>query len=143
MKQKILSKLKGLSTLFTVLAMAGLLICIGGTPTNADDLNIAMYVQETEPTLDWDPAVESSIGQVVMNNVYETLLRYDFHEKKIIPVLATEYSKSADGMSWTFHIRKGVLFHDGSELGAEAVKFSIERTMRIGKGVSFIWGGGG
>jgi peptide/nickel transport system substrate-binding protein len=134
-----LSKSKGISTLFTILALAGLMVIFLGGSAFADEPKIAVYVHDMEPTVDWDPSVESSNGQVVLNNIYEALLRYDFNNKKIIPVLATEYSKSADGMSWTFKIRKGVSFHDGSELDAEAVKFSIERTLNIGKDISYLW----
>ncbi len=139
MKEKRLKKLNQTSFLFTVIAITGLLICLGGIPATAGEPTIAIYVQDFEPTLDWDPAVESVQGQMVLGNIYETLLKYDALEDKIVPVLATGYTKTDDGMSWTFSIRKGVRFHDGSELDAEAVKFSIERTLTIGKGVSYIW----
>ncbi len=100
---------------------------------------IAYYAFNSEPVLDWDPSVEFSNGIVVMNNIYETLLRYDPAENKIIPVLATAYTKSPDGLTWTFHLRKGVKFHDGTEMKADAVKFSIERTKKINKGAAYIW----
>jgi ABC-type transport system substrate-binding protein len=87
-----LSKSKGISTLFTILALVGLMISFWGIFAFADEPKIAIYVQDMEPTVDWDPSVENSNGQVVLNNIYETLLRYDFNNKKIIPVLATEYS---------------------------------------------------
>jgi peptide/nickel transport system substrate-binding protein len=139
MKERMLKKISRISFVSTVIAMAGLLICLGGIPATAGEPTIAIYVQDFEPTLDWDPAVESAQGQMVLGNIYETLLRYDVLENKFIPILATGFTKTDDGMSWTFSIRKGVRFHDGSELDAEAVKFSIERIIRIGKGVSFIW----
>jgi len=101
--------------------------------------SIAIYAHNSEPILDWDPSVEFSNGIVVLNNVYETLCRYDPIADKVEPLLATEYSKSADSLSWTFKIRKGVKFHDGEELNAEAVKFSIDRTMKLGKGAAYIW----
>lgn len=100
---------------------------------------IAFYAFNSEPVLDWDPSVEFSNGIVVMNNVYETLLKYNPLEDKMEPVLATEYSKGDGGLTWTFKIRKGVKFHDGTDLNAEAVKFSIERTKRLGKGAAYIW----
>ncbi|MEW9082486.1 MAG: ABC transporter substrate-binding protein [Caldanaerobacter subterraneus] len=100
---------------------------------------VVFYAVDSTPYTDLDPSVEFSNGIQVLNNIYETLLRYDPLEKKIIPVLATDYNRSEDGLTWTFHIRKGVKFHDGTELNAEAVKFSIERTMKLGKGASFIW----
>lgn len=109
-------------------------------PKAGDKLpQIAFYAFNSEPVLDWDPSVEFSNGIVVMNNVYETLLKYDPLEKKIEPVLATEYTKSSDGLTWTFKIRKGVKFHDGTDLNAEAVKFSIDRTKKLGKGAAYIW----
>ena len=139
MREMKLHNFNRISFVSAVIAIAGLLICLGGIPATAGEPTVAIYVQDFEPTLDWDPAVESVQGQMVLNNIYETLLRYDAIENKFIPVLATGYTKTDDGMSWTFFIRKGVRFHDGTELDAEAVKFSIERTMNIGKGVSFIW----
>ena len=100
---------------------------------------IAYYANSSEPILDWDPAVEFSNGIIVLNNIYETLVKYDPDSNRMIPVLATSYTKSDDALIWTFKIRQGVKFHDGSEVDAEAVKFSIERTKRIGKGAAYIW----
>lgn len=116
----------------------------GGSKTDQSDAGgeqpqIAFYAFNSEPILDWDPSVEYSNGIVVLNNVYETLLRYDPINNKIIPVLATEYFKSDDGLTWTFKIREGVKFHDGTDLNAEAVKASIGRTIALGQGAAFIW----
>ncbi len=139
MREKMLSNVKGISSLFTILAIAGLLVCFSVAAATAAEPKVALYIQDTEPILDWDPSVESGGGMLVLNNVYETLLRYDATQKKIIPLLATSYTQSNYGMTWTFKIRKGVRFHDGSKLDAKAVKFSIERTMKLGKGMSYIW----
>lgn len=100
---------------------------------------VAVVALLSIPVTDWDPAVEFSNGVMILHNVYETLLRYEPLEDKFTPVLATDYSHSEDGLTWTFHIRQGVKFHDGTELNAQAVKFSIERTIKIGKGAAFIW----
>jgi ABC-type transport system substrate-binding protein len=43
--------------------------------------------------------------------------------------LANKWEMSPDGLTWTFSIRKGVKFHDGVELTAKDVKFSIEQLM--------------
>jgi len=106
---------------------------------NTQDDDFAFYAYYNVPITDWDPSVEFSDGIITLNNVYETLLRYDPLEDKFIKVLATDYALSSDGLTWTFYLRKGVKFHDGTELNADAVKFSIDRTMRINRGAAFIW----
>ncbi|MDQ0322029.1 peptide/nickel transport system substrate-binding protein [Pararhizobium capsulatum DSM 1112] len=92
---------------------------------------------------DLDPATSFSNDGAVLANAYETLTRYvpgfDGADARIEPLLAESWESSADGLAWTFKLRKGVRFHDGAELTAEAVKASIERTKKIGGGASFIW----
>lgn len=92
---------------------------------------------------DLDPATSFSNDGAVLANVYETLTRYipggEGEEARVAPLLAESWETGADGLSWTFRLRPGVKFHDGGDLTAEAVKGSIERTMRIGGGASFIW----
>ncbi|MEI3854656.1 MULTISPECIES: ABC transporter substrate-binding protein [unclassified Ensifer] len=93
---------------------------------------------------DLDPATSFSNDGAVLANVYEGLTRYipatDTAEARIEPLLATSWDVSADGKTWTFTLRDGVKFHDGSPLTSQAVKGSIERTKKIGGGASFIWG---
>ncbi|MDH4136825.1 MAG: ABC transporter substrate-binding protein [Anaerolineae bacterium] len=50
-------------------------------------------------------------------------------EPKVLPVLATSWTASPDGKTWTFKLRQGVKFHDGTPFNAEAVKFNIERML--------------
>ncbi len=116
----------------------------GGTGTGqnndgGEQPQIAFYAFNSEPILDWDPSVMYSNGIVVLNNVYETLLRYDAINNEIIPVLASGYSKSEDDLTWTFKLREGVKFHDGTDFTADDVKASIDRTIALGKGAAFIW----
>ncbi|MBI5838866.1 MAG: ABC transporter substrate-binding protein [Chloroflexi bacterium] len=122
-----------------LLAVASLILTGCGSSKTANVPEFALYAGNAEPVTNWDPAVEFSNGIQVMNNMYEQLVRYDSATGKIIPLLATEYSVSDDGLTWTFKLRQGVKFHDGSGFNAEAVKFSIERTMRLQQGASYIW----
>ncbi len=93
---------------------------------------------------DLDPSTSFSNDGLVLANVYEGLTRYvpgsGDQPASVLPVLAERWETSADGLSWTFTLRRGVKFHDGSDLTAEAVKGSIGRTMTIGGGAAFIWG---
>ncbi len=66
---------------------------------------------------------------------------YNFQTGELEPKLATEWAVSDDGTTWTFKLREGVKFHDGTEMDADAVKFSIERTRDGGQGYSFLWAG--
>ncbi len=68
--------------------------------------------------------------------MYDTLLRRSPKDgQTIIPDLAWKYDISADGKRYTFHLRKGVKFHDGADFTAEDVKATYERIARPPKGV--------
>jgi peptide/nickel transport system substrate-binding protein len=68
--------------------------------------------------------------------MYDTLLRRDPKDgQTIIPDLAWKYEISPDGKRYTFHLRKGVKFHDGADFTAEDVKATYERIARPPKGV--------
>jgi peptide/nickel transport system substrate-binding protein len=110
-----------------------------GQTKNATNNDVVYMASYTSPVVDWDPSICYSVESLVMFNFYETLLRYDSKTDKFINVLASEYSKSTDGLTWTFKIRQGVKFHDGAELNAAAVVYSLERSKNMNKGASFIW----
>jgi peptide/nickel transport system substrate-binding protein len=89
---------------------------------------------------DFDPSSSFSNDSAVNSSVYETLVRYHPGADELVtPVLATEWEANDASTKWTFQLREGVTFHDGTELTAEAVKASIERTMKLGEGAAFIW----
>jgi peptide/nickel transport system substrate-binding protein len=88
-----------------------------------------------------DPSVSYSTELGYMANMYETLIKVNppGSDELFSYELATGYTSSEDGLEYTFTLRKGVKFHDGTSFTAEAVKFSLERTKKLGKGASFIW----
>ena len=88
----------------------------------------------------WDPATEYSNGIIAMSNVYETLTRYNPVTHKVNPLLATSWSTSANGLTWTFHLRQGVHFHTGRLMTAQAAKAAIARTQKLGGGAAYVWG---
>lgn len=115
--------------------------CRGGVTQLPEESKsqFAVYALNSEPLTNWDPAIEFSNGIHVHNNIYEQLVRYDATAKKIIPLLAESYTVSDDGLTWTFKIRQGVKFQNGDPLTADDVKYSIDRTMALGAGASYIW----
>jgi nickel ABC transporter nickel/metallophore binding protein len=69
-------------------------------------------------------AYDSSM--VLLDLLYEPLVRYAA-DGTIIPALAESWEISADGLTWTFALRPGVTFHDGSAFDAAAAKWNLER----------------
>ncbi len=78
----------------------------------------------------WDPTISTSqeIARVTYNNVYQGLVRID-RNGDIVPALATSWEISDDGLSWTFTLREGVKFHDGSDFSAEDVVAKFQRAI--------------
>ena len=89
-----------------------------------------------------DPARSYSNDSVVTSNCYETLTFYNPPGSADIlsPQLATRWESNDDATEWTFYLRQGVTFQDGTPFNADAVKYSIEKTMEIGVGAAYIWG---
>lgn len=61
------------------------------------------------------------------NQIYEGLVRYKNDNLDLEPCLATDWSSSEDGKTWTFNLRTGVKFQDGTDFNADAVVFSFMR----------------
>jgi len=63
----------------------------------------------------------------VQAQIYDRLLAFKPGSTDLEPSLATEWNASSDGKTWTFKLRPGIKFHDGTDLDAEAVKFNVDR----------------
>jgi peptide/nickel transport system substrate-binding protein len=98
-----------------------------------------VYVPNLDVVTDWDPATSYSNEIVAMQNIYESLTRYDPATQKTQPRLATSWKSSADGRTWTFTLRGGARFHSGKPVDAAAAKAAIERTIKLKGGAAYIW----
>jgi peptide/nickel transport system substrate-binding protein len=78
-------------------------------------------------TLDPHNTTDSQSDQVIWM-IYNALIRYDAN-MKIVPDLAVSWKVAEDERTWTFGLRKGVRFHDGSPFDAHAVKRNFERVL--------------
>lgn len=75
-----------------------------------------------------DPAVITDYESAkITNAIFEGLVRYANQTSEIEPCLATSWETSEDGRVWTFHLRRDVLFHDGTPFDADSVVFSFAR----------------
>jgi peptide/nickel transport system substrate-binding protein len=89
----------------------------------------------------WDPSVSFSTEVVYMANLYEPLMYANppGSTEPFTPALATSWEVAKNGLSWTFHLRQGVTFHDGTPFDAAAVKYSIDRTKKLNLGAAYLW----
>ena len=71
---------------------------------------------------------QSNPGEQVNRMMYENLVRFNA-KMQIEPGLAESWTQSADGLVWTFKLRKGVHFHDGTPFDAKAVKYFVDRVL--------------
>lgn len=86
-----------------------------------------------------DPAVGGDFIALTLHpNIYDTLV-FPTVEGTVIPWLAESWDVSDDGRGYTFHLRKGVLFHDGTELKASDVVYSMNRYLTIGQGMAYLF----
>jgi len=86
-----------------------------------------------------DPAVgNGNVECIALANLYDSLV-FPHPTKGIIPHLATEWTVSTDGLKYAFKLRQGVKFHNGDELTAEDVEFSVKRLLTIGEGFAYLF----
>lgn len=98
-------------------------------PTEAPKPSILVYGQGGDAVM-LDPAnVTDGFSLKITRQIYDTLVEFKDDTFELVPALATEWSNSADGKEWTFKLRQGVKFHDGTPWNAEAAKFNFDRWM--------------
>ena len=82
-----------------------------------------------EPVTMDPPQITDLNSTRVIKRMFEGLTAQELGTYKIIPGLAQSWDISKDGLTYTFHLRPNVTFHDGTPLTAEAVKFCFDRQM--------------
>jgi peptide/nickel transport system substrate-binding protein len=90
-----------------------------------DTLVLGMAL-EPAPGLDPTGGAAQSISEITLYNIFETLTKIN-EDGSVSPLLAERWEISPDLKTYTFHLRKGVKFHNGEPFNANAVKFSFER----------------
>ena len=138
-----------------LVAAFALTACGGGSGTNAAANNTLVIGIESEPDI-LDP--QGGGGWVtyrISHQMFDGLVAEDLSKPSseaavpaLAPGLATSWDISPDGLSYTFHLRQGVKFHDGTEFNAEAVDYNIRRmwdksapqyNARAAGNTTFVW----
>jgi peptide/nickel transport system substrate-binding protein len=95
------------------------------------EANVLVY-GTTEKVTDMDPASAYDFHTwEIFQNIYAGLLAYKPGETVIVPALAESYTANAAGDEYTFKLRKGVKFTDGTAFDADVVKWSVDRVMAL------------
>jgi peptide/nickel transport system substrate-binding protein len=101
----------------------------GAGPTAPAVVNIGYTADMQVP----DPDIFYELeGNSVMTSMYEGLVAYASNSTQIIPTLAQSYDVASDGLTYTFHLRSGVTFHDGTTMTATDAKASFMRRTALG-----------
>ena len=99
----------------------------GEIPEDVDREQTITFAQGSDPR-GLDPAiVDDGESAKPMCQMYEGLLKFSDSTTEVEPCLAESWDISEDGLTYTFHLRQGVKFHDGTDFNAEAVKFNVDR----------------
>ncbi|SPH27333.1 Glutathione-binding protein GsiB [Ascidiaceihabitans donghaensis] len=106
------------------LALASALGVAGFAAQAQTDITVALQLEP--PHLDPTSAAAGAIDSVLYSNVFEGLTRF-MGDGSVVAGLASGWEISEDGLTYTFTLRDGVTFHDGSTMDAEDVKFSLDR----------------
>ena len=92
-------------------------------------------VQTFDPQIVYDNTVRITRG------MYESLVTLRGGTAQVVPRLATSWQSTPDAQHWTFKLRSGVKFHDGTTLTSEAVKSTVERLIKINRGMGYAYKG--
>ncbi|ROR72942.1 peptide/nickel transport system substrate-binding protein [Bogoriella caseilytica] len=116
-----------LSRLTAALGLTGALVltaCDAGSQAEGESVTIG--IAAAPANLDFTTQGGAAIFEALLGNVYEGLVRLD-QDGEIQPLLAEAWEVSDDGLEYSFTLREGVSFHDGTPFDAEIVQFSLER----------------
>jgi peptide/nickel transport system substrate-binding protein len=115
------------SGLHTRLWLLLLLALFSAAPAAAKD-TVTVGLQLEPPILDPSQSADSAIGEVVYANVFEALTRAN-RDGSVRPWLASSWLVSRDGLAYVFRLHPHVHFHNGHELTAADVKFTLDRAL--------------
>lgn len=109
----------------------------GSATAAASDSSLAIGFILEPTSLDFTQADGAAIPQVLLSNVYETLVKLD-QSGRIVPGLADKWTVSPDGKTYTFDLHPGVRFSSGAAFTAADAKFSIDRVTTAWKPQAYV-----
>ncbi len=126
-----MKKKKTLKVIVAMVLMMGLLIgtvWAGGQGEESAEKEKTFIIARSTDAETLDAGYAWSEGEIdLMFHLYDGLVSFKNDQLEVEPALATSWEMSDDGLVWTFYLREGVKYHDGSDFNAEAVVYSFMR----------------
>lgn len=138
---------RGKTRILVLLGLAGALSLVGYSTAGSQQRvasNSLVFGASADPAL-LDPALISDGESLrVTNQIFQSLVGFKLGGSQVVPQLATSWKASPNGKVWTFNLRKGVKFSDGTPFNAAAVCFNYNRWYNFpgplqNSGVSYYW----
>lgn len=123
-------KKKLILLLVLALALTTALAACGDSSSTSGDVSDTLIFGRGGDSVSLDPSnVTDGESIKVTQNIFEGLLAYEEESTEVVPALATEWTFDEANLVWTFTLREGVKFHDGTDFNADAVVFNFNRWM--------------
>jgi peptide/nickel transport system substrate-binding protein len=116
-------------SVLSALAVLAAVIFTAGPVHGAQRMIIGTQLEP--PVLDPTANPAAAISEMLYGNVYEGLVQFAA-DGSVLPKLALSWEISANGLTYVFHLKNGVRFHDGAAFDAAAAKFSLDRILAPG-----------
>jgi len=131
--------------LFALLVVALALVLVGcGSSKKSSKSTSFVFASSADPVL-LDPALVSDGESLrITNQIFQSLVGFKPGGSEVVPQLATSWKPSANALSWTFKLKTGVKFSDGTPFNAAAVCFNYDRWFNFpaalqNPAVSYYW----
>ncbi|MBV8718145.1 MAG: ABC transporter substrate-binding protein, partial [Chloroflexi bacterium] len=111
---------------FSATLLVAASVVSGMSPAAAQSSSVLRMARNAEPGIFIPWLIDDNTALFTMGNVYDGLLRVTKDGASVEPALAESWDTSADGLTWTFHLRPGVKFSDGTPLTSNDVKVSLD-----------------
>jgi peptide/nickel transport system substrate-binding protein len=120
-----------------LVALLGLSACTGAAASSGERVEggTIVYAHQQEPFCVFGGWIEQAY---LSYQVLDNLTSLD-ENHEVVPWLATEWSASEDGLTWTFTLKEGVEFTDGSPLTAEVVAYNFDYWVSGGNSTALVW----
>jgi len=126
--------------ILTILLMSFLLFaCTANAAIPKDTLVIGA---NTEVYITHDPGISFEVlPNAMLKNIYAALVKIEVKDEKfiVVPDLAESWKLAPDGKTWTFQLRKGLVFANGDPLKADAVAYSFQRVLKLQKSPCWLY----